>query len=334
MTHRKKVIIVILAVGILNVAFIMALLSQRQGNIGFAFFFYDGSDTFIAEMIGNLTASIPYGVSYEVFDAMNSQSVQNRQIVEFINSGYDIFVINAVDRLAGTSIVERLSREEIPIIFFNREPLAEALIGRTNVFYVGAAADILGVKQAEIAADFFAGQNTINVIVLKGEHGHQDAEKRTDNSLNHLRELGFNVNVLATRSANWRRQDAYDVMRSLYAQFGCSIDLVFANNDDMALGAIDFLLNASIFVEGACEQPFVIISVDGTPVGLDAVYRGLIWGTVHNNIAVQSSAILTLADYIVNGRDMDNFPYPITNGHFIYIDGDIITKNNVLEFIR
>jgi len=68
-------------------------------------------------------------------------------------------------------------------------------------------------------------------------------------------------------------------------------------------------------------------------VGLEAIYRGLIFGTVNNDNAAQSSAILTLADYIINGRDFASFPYTITSGHFIYIDGGIITRDNVHEYI-
>jgi methyl-galactoside transport system substrate-binding protein len=332
---KKNILIALACVLLIAIAAVFILDSSSRNEQRFAFFLYDGSDTFIAEMINYIMDTKPTNITYAVFDAGNSQSIQNRQIVEFIDNNYDVFIINTVDRLAGSAIVERLSRDGIPIIFFNREPLAEALIGNDNVFYVGAAADVMGVQQAEIAAEFFSDTDTINVVVLKGEHGHQDAEKRTENSLNHLRELGFNVNVLAVRSANWRRQDAFDVMRTLYSQFGGEIDLVFSNNDDMALGAIDFLLSAGIFIEGVevQEQPFIIISVDGTPVGLEAVYSGLIFGTVHNNISVQSSAILTLADYIVNNRNMASFPYVITNNHFIYINGDIITRDNVLDFM-
>ena len=332
--------VVIGSIAIAAVVFILA----RPGQSGprFAFFLYDGSDTFIVELMGSISSEISEDITYEVFDANGSQSVQNQQIVELIDRDFDLFVINAVDRLASSSIVERLSREGIPIIFFNREPLAEALVG--NVFYVGADADSLGDRQADIAAEYFFGPqsgyrkevgDTIRVIILKGEHGHQDAERRTENSISRLTELGFVVDVLAIHSANWRRQDAYEAMRTLYTQFGDDIDLIFSNNDDMALGAIDFLLEAGAFVEGrqAHEQPFIIIGVDGTPVGLEAIYRGLIFGTVNNDNAAQSSAILTLADYIMNERDFSSFPYPITSGHFIYIDGGIITIDNVLEYI-
>jgi len=151
-----------------------------------------------------------------------------------------------------------------------------------------------------------------------------------------LAQLGFNVDVLAIHSADWRRQDAADAMRTLYAQFGDDIDLVFSNNDDMALGAIDFLLEEGVFIEGRPiqQQPFIIIGVDGTPVGLEAIYRGLLLGTVNNDNAAQSSAILTLADYILHNRDFASFPYTITSGHFIYIDGDIITRDNVAQYMQ
>jgi methyl-galactoside transport system substrate-binding protein len=343
---KKKLLLLILAIGIISLLVMFFILpASEPSGPKYAFFLYDGDDTFIAEMMSYISSVISEEVLYVVNDAGNSQSVQNRQIVELIDSDVDIFIINTVDRLASSSIVERLSREGIPIIFFNREPLEAALTGNENVFYVGADTINLGVKQADIAAMYFTGElsgyqkevgDTIRLVILKGEHGHQDAEKRTENCVNRLIELGFNVEVLGIRSANWRRQDAYETMRLLYAQFGDSIDLVFSNNDDMALGALDYLLGSGVFIEGRelNEQPFVIVSVDGTPVGLEAVNKGLILGTVHNNIARQSDAILTLADYIINERDIVTFPYPITNDHFIYIDGDIITRDNVMEYIR
>jgi len=334
--NKRKIVLVAAICIIVAIVAIFVLARPSQSGPRFAFFLYDGSDTFIVELMGSISSAMPEDITYEIFDANNSQSVQNQQIVEMIDGDFDLFVINAVDRLASSSIVERLSRESIPIIFFNREPLAEALVG--NVFYVGAAADSMGKRQADIAAMYFAGMQgeTIRAIILKGEHGHQDAERRTENSISRMAELGFTVDVLAIHSANWRRQDAYEVMRTLYAQFGETIDLVFSNNDDMALGAIDFLLEAGIFVEGRQpnEQPFIIIGVDGTPAGLDAIYRGLLFGTVNNDNAAQSSAILALADYIMNNRDICSFPYAITSGHFIYIDGGAITIDNVHEYIR
>jgi len=311
-----------------------------------AFFQYKSGDTFISEMMQHMTSGVPEGVAFEVRDAANSQSVQNQQIVELIESGFDLFVINAVDRLACSSIIERCAREEIPVIFFNREPTEDALIGY-NAFYVGADADSLGEKQADMIAELFTDQfagskfdknddGIIQLVILKGEQGHQDAEKRTDNCVARLKELGFKTDVLAIEVADWNRKDGQEAMRRLYAEYGDDIELVFANNDDMALGAIDYLIGAGIFsrAKNADEQIFVIVGVDGTTVGLEAIDNGLLYGTVNNDAIKQSNAILTLVEYILGDKDFSHFPYTITREHYIYIDGDIITRANVTDFIE
>ena len=329
----KRLFALLVVISVIALGACMALRPDvSQEGLSFAFFLYDKSDTFIGEMTRQMIYLLQENISYQIFDAGNSQSVQNRQIVEAIDGGFDIFIINTVDRLAAGSIVERLYREGIPIIFFNREPLEEDIVGRSNVFYVGAATHVQGIRQAEIAvAHFFgAGQkrrgDSVRLVILKGEHGHQDAEIRTTSSLARLNELRLYPEILAIESANWRRADARQIMSEIYARHGGQIELILANNDDMALGAIDFLLEEGIFARGE-NVPFIIVAVDGTPVGLQAVYEGLIFGTVLNDIGQQAEAILTLADYIVHGRDLESFHFTITNGHFIYIYGDIVTRD-------
>jgi len=318
-----------------------------QSSHRIAFFQYKFYDTFISEMMDYMTARVPDNIDFEVRDAGNSQSVQNRQILEMINNDFDILIINAVDRLASSSIVSRSTQDNIPVIFFNREPLDDALLGNANVFYVGTDADSLGRKQAEMVAELFTrdfagsrfdrnNDGIVQIVILKGEQGHQDAERRTENCIARLMQLGFEVDVLAIEVGDWNRHDGYKAMRNLYARFGDFIELVFSNNDDMALGAIDYLLGAGVFIENrpAYEQPFIIVGVDGTAVGLEAIERGLLYGTVNNDSVKQSDAILTLIDFILHDRDFADFPYTITRGHYIYIDGDIITKDNLADFTQ
>ena len=310
-----------------------------------AFFLYNGNDTFITEMMGHITEKMPAGVSYEVRDAGNSQAVQNQQIVELIDSRCDLFIINAVDRLACSSIVEKCHRNKIPVVFFNREPLEDAL-NVSDVFYVGAAADSLGKKQADLVDELFGqnfagskydlnGDGVVQLVILKGEQGHQDAEKRTDNCVGRLTELGYRADVLAIEVADWNRRDAYEKMRRLYTRHGGEIELIFSNNDDMALGAIDYLTDAGVFSQrgGTYDQPFVIVGVDGTSVGLEAIGKGLLYGTVNNDSVKQSDAILTLAEYILEKKDFGDFPYAIDNGHYVFIDGDIITQANLRLYL-
>jgi len=319
-----------------------------------AFFIYKSNDTFISELMQYMTANVPDEVAFEVRDAGNSQSVQNQQIVELIGGEFDLFVVNAVDRLACSAIIEKCKIENVPVLFFNREPPEDILIG-SGIFYVGADADNQGIKQAEMVAELFTanfagseadrnGDGVVQLVILKGEQGHQDAEKRTDSCVARFKELGFEVDILGIEVADWNRRDGYEAMRRLYDQFGDSIELVFSNNDDMALGAIDFLLMREVFTakinasgslsdeNPVYDQPFVIVGVDGTAVGLDAIERGLLYGTVYNDSVKQADAILALVDYILNEKSFDDFPYAITHGYYINTDGDIITQANVTEF--
>ena len=308
-----------------------------------AFFVYDGSDTFISEMMDHMASSIPAEISAVFRDAGNSQAVQNQQIVELIEEGgYEIFVINAVDRLACSAIVEKCSKEGIAVVFFNREPLADALTN-DDVFYVGADADKLGEKQADMVAELFSGldydkngDGIIQLIILKGEQGHQDAEKRTENCVSRLKELGFSVEILATEIANWTRYEGISAMEIIYADYAEEIELVFSNNDDMALGAIDFLVDAKVVPSASriSRMPFPIVAVDGTAVGLEAIEKGYLYGTVNNDSVKQSDAILKLVSCLLSDSGLENFEYPVTNGHYVYIDGEIITSENLEDYIK
>ena len=328
----------------LSCALFFSLSGCAQGGQKIAFFIYKSNDTFISELTAYMTANVPDDVSFEVRDAGNSQSVQNQQIVELIGGGFDLFVINAVDRLACSAIIEKCAIENVPVLFFNREPPEDLLIS-SGIFYVGADADNQGIKQAEMVAALFTrnfagsqsdrnGDGIVQLVILKGEQGHQDAEKRTDSCVARFQQLGFEVEILGIEVADWNRRDGYEAMRRLYTQFGESIELVFSNNDDMALGAIDFLLDRGIFTRDnpVYDQPFVIVGVDGTAVGIAAIEKGLLYGTVYNDSVKQADAILALVDFILNDKDFDDFPYAITHGYYINTDGDIITQANVTEF--
>ena len=309
-----------------------------------AFFIYDETDTFISEMMAKMNGLLPDGVTAEIRYAGNSQTIQNQQIIDLSETGIRLFVINAVDRLACSSIVELCVSRGIDVIFFNREPLGDAMQGG-NIYYVGAAAESLGKKQADMVATLFGnkfkngpydknGDGVVQLAIIKGEQGHQDAEKRTDNCVSRLRELGFEVEVLSVEVANWNRANGYEAMKRLYALYGDEIELLFANNDDMALGAIDYLLEEGVFSPetDVRDQPFVIVGVDGTAVGLEMIGRGLLYGTVLNDSARQADAIVALSETLLRKRDLAKYPYPITNGRYIYIDGDIITLDNLMFY--
>ncbi|MFA6755458.1 MAG: galactose ABC transporter substrate-binding protein [Bacilli bacterium] len=313
---------------------------EQSNKIGI--YIYSGTDTFISELTYYLKNKMD-DYEYKVFDASESQVTQNEQILDSINNSYNYLLVNTVDRLASSAIVEKCQLSNIPLIFFNREPLEEDIYNKDNVYYVGTSAELAGIYQADMAADLFGtpsslnahydknGDNIIQLVIIKGENGHQDAELRTKYCTSHLKELGYNIEVLSVETANWNRLEGYDAMEKQYKEYEDSIELVLSNNDDMALGAIDYLLNVGAFKSGVdnSEQIFSIFGVDATDVGRRAIRDGYLSGTVLNDAEGQATAIKTLLDYQINNKDFKDFPYEFSDGNRIYIDETKITIKDI-----
>ena len=130
--------------------------------------------------------------------------------------------------------------------------------------------------------------------------GHQDSIVRTEYSVNTIIQQGVPVEKLGYAIANWNRAQAQTKMNQLLEEHGDRIELVLANNDDMALGAIDALKAKSIPRK---DWP-AVVGIDGTDVGLEAVRSGELIGTVYNDKEGQAAAMLELAYTLSTNGDM------------------------------
>lgn len=306
-------------------------------------FLYNGEDTFISSLSKDIHNQLKSNYDIDVYDAYDSQISQNTQILNSIKKETNLLLVNTVDRLASSAIIEKAAYKNIPVIFFNREPLFEDMKFKNNVFYVGTSAEIAGIYQAEMVANLFGNPYFLNkhydknydgkiqICLLKGEKGHQDSELRTLYVLKTLRNKGYNLDLLEIETANWNRQEGFGSMKTIYENHGDAIELLISNNDDMALGAIDYLLEKKIFKKGIdnSEQPFPVFGVDATDVGKNAIREGLLSGTVLNDSGAQANAISTLVDYVINKKSFDDFPFKFVNGNFIFLDEQKITIDNI-----
>ncbi|MFR7894073.1 MAG: substrate-binding domain-containing protein [Dysosmobacter sp.] len=120
---------------------------------------------------------------------------------------------------------------------------------------MGLPAGDAGVLQGELVLDAWRtqrdtldrnGDGVIQYVMLEGEPGHQDALLRTEFCISTLANAGVSAEKLASDAANWQRGQASVSMRQWLQEFGENIEVVFANNDDMALGAIDACAEAGL----------------------------------------------------------------------------------------
>lgn len=306
-------------------------------------FIYNAQDTFIAKMADTLQDSFPKNYSLKFHDGKLSQNTQNEQIVNALKNGCKLLIVNMVDRLSSASIIEKAKSENASVIFFNREPIKKHLLNAKNAYYVGTSPVQEGQKQAMIAQNLLGdadaisplidknGDNTLQCVFLQGEKDHQDTEHRTYSCINYLTAIGYRVEILAMDFASWNRDEGKALMERYYTQFGDAIEFVFSNNDDMALGAIDYLRENGIMTNE--NIPFPIVGVDGTKYGLQAVKDGYLYGTIVNDDAAQADAVVRLSRYLSGEIKFSEIGLTFTSERYIYIDGPVVTKDNIAKYI-
>lgn len=301
---------------------------------------YSQEDTFITSLVQSLERMArereteeSLRINVNTMDGKSSQLIQNEQIQQFIALDYDVLCVNIVDRTAAAYLIDMAADAEIPILFFNRQPVAEDLQRWESAYYVGAPAEQSGSLQGEIVLDLWEnerarvdknGDGILQYVILEGEPGHQDTLIRTESCVQVLTNAGVRVEKLASDTANWSRNQAAAKMSQWQEKFGETIEVVFSNNDDMALGAIDSLQQAEV----ALQQYPVIVGVDATAPAQEAVRAGTMSGTVLNDGDGIARAMLDLSLLLYHGKAPEK-AMTIEEGHYIWLDYQQVTKDQL-----
>ncbi len=316
--------------------------AKKEIKIGVALYKFD--DTFISsvkdainEISDEKSKETGEKITINAVDGQGQQATQNDQVDTFITQGYDIIAVNMVDRTAASVIIQKAQAAGIPVVFFNREPVAEDMAKWDQLYYVGAKAEESGTIQGEVAADYFkanpdADKNKdgkIQYVILEGEPGHQDALLRTEYSIKALEAAGFQVDKLASDTALWQRANGQEKMAAWISAFGDKIELVLANNDDMALGAIEALKAAGYLSDG---KFIPVIGVDATAPAKDSLKAGLLYGTVLNDARGQGKGIFDIAYALAKKENPTEKVQGITDGKYLWIPYQKVTKENVDKF--
>ena len=305
---------------------------------------YLQEDTFLSTVVQHLqqlalTRETELGVkiNLNIADARSSQASQNEQVDQFLQQGCDVICVNLVDRTAAAVIVDKAQAAGVPIVFFNRQPVEEDLARWDQAYYVGSKADRAGILQGRIVLDAWEkdpagldrnGDGVLQYVMLEGEPGHQDALLRTEYCVKTLSDAGVAVEKLASDNADWVRGQATLQMQQWLETFGDEMEVVFANNDDMALGAIDACLSAGM---KEAELPF-IVGVDATPPALEAVAAGTLKGTVQNDAAGQAESILDLCCALARGVDPSS-AVALEDGKYVWLEYTAVTSENLKDFL-
>ena len=319
------------------------ILKNKEIKIGVSL--YKQEDNFILSMRKNIEEiakekeiSEKIKINLEILDAKGNSTNQGNQVDKFIKQDYDIICVNLVDRTAAATIIDKAKSANIPIIFFNREPVEEDMNRWDKVFYVGAQAEQSARIQADIIIDEWEKNRDIvdknkdgkiQYVMLEGEPGHQDASIRTEYCIKAMYEKGIELEKLADDSANWQSDQAVNKMNQWINDFGDKIEVVFSNNDAMALGAIISINNN---IDKFSSKP-IVVGIDGIEEALEAVKSGELKGTVISDAKLQAKSIFDIAYALSNDKTLDNIE-GLEKGKYVKTAHKKVTKENLEEYLN
>lgn len=333
---KKKIISTILATAMVATSLMavptMAEESLADKKVGVCI--YQFSDNFMTlfreEMQSYL---VELGFSEEnitIQDGANDQATQSNQIDAFIAEGVDVLIINPVNSSSAETITDKVVAAGIPLVYINREPSADEEArweeNDWDVTYVGCDARQSGTMQGEMIADLGLeaidknGNGKVDYIMIEGDPENVDAQYRTEFSIAALEEAGFEVNCLDDQVGNWDQATAQQLVANSLSQYGTDVEVVFCNNDAMALGALQSIQAAGRVV----GEDIYLVGVDALVEALECVTAGTMTGTVFNDHISQShSAADAAANYLTGAG----------NEHYIGCDYVKATSENVEEIL-
>ena len=356
-----------LILGLLTLALLAASLVSCGGGEDVSVFYYTYSDTYISGVRSEMNSILkPGGIKYHNYDANSNQTTQTEQIDTAIAKGTKALCVNIVDTGsddAAKTIIEKAKKANVPVIFFNRSVSEEVVKSYDKCVFVGTDYEMAGRMQGELIGKYLVnnyqnidinGDGKIRYCMFKGQQGNAEAEARTKyaveiaNSI--LKEAGKPAiefydsknsdKYLVDQDGNWSNAAANNYMKTILSAYsekgGNMVELIIANNDEMALGAISALNEAGYNKTGGKIIP--VFGIDATDAAKSKIDDGFMAGTVKQDGKGMAEAISKIATNFISGKGafdgvdeanvVDgwrvNIPYSIYTAND---DGDMGQKN-------
>lgn len=289
-------------------------------NIGVSMALFD--DNFLTVLRNGMIemADGMEGVDLQVEDAQNDVAKQLDQVNNFIASGVDAIIVNPVDTSATQALTDAAASAGVPLVFVNRQPINVDTLPDNQAFVASNEVDSGTLQTIEVCRLFAeAGKTEASVYVMMGELSNQAAVQRTADIHDVIAagKCAVTLNILDEQTANWSRDQAQTLMTN-WLSTGAEFDGVIANNDEMAVGAIQALKAAGVSMDDV-----VVAGIDATQDALLAMAAGDLDATVFQDAAGQGAGSLDAALKLARGESVDQK---------VYIPFQLVTPANIGDY--
>ena len=310
----RKVLLVLLLTGLMVGAVFAGGEKESEGfKVGYVCnSFNDTFQTYVMDASeGYFTDKDGFSIVFQ--DAQEDVIRQQDLVNTFIAQGVDALIVVPVDTSAMDPIVRAAEEAGIPLCFVNRNPYGEKSLPK-NVYYVGSKEIVAGQQQMNAMGELMDGKG--GVAILMGKLDNEGALKRTEGNESVIADKYPGIKVLAKETGNWQRDQGMTLTENWLTAYGSKLNGILANNDEMALGAVEAL-------KAAGREDIFVMGVDAIPDAKVAVGNNSLAATVLQDAVGQGAGASDVIYKVLSGGSADS----VTMIPFV-----LITKENLADF--
>ncbi|NSB12828.1 galactose ABC transporter substrate-binding protein [Clostridium beijerinckii] len=314
------IIIIMIAAAMLisiNQSNIMASSGIAEGRpIKAAVLLYRFDDAYISlvrENLEKIQKENEGNIEFIFYDGKNDQSIQDKDINNLIEKqDVDLLLVNLVQTTSTQSVINKVKGINIPVILFNREPVAiDSIRSYNKACYIGTEAEEAGLLQGKVIINAWNKNKTamdknkdeiLQYVMLMGEQNNLEAIKRTEYSILKINNSGIKTQEVALRVCDWNEEEARNVTKTLLLQYGNKIEAIIANNDSMAIGAIKALQEYG-YNKGGKTPNIAVVGVDAIPEAQELIKQGIMTGSVLQDPYELAKALYSVGINLVSNKN-------------------------------
>lgn len=259
------------------------------------------------------------GVTLLFEDAQLEVGRQLSQVQNFAASGLDGIIIAPVDGGSTVAMTQAAEQAGIPVVYTNNLPVNLAELPDNQVFVGSLETESGGMQGEEICRQLQAGgKPSATAVIMLGDLSNPATGMRTSSVKEGMASGGCEVEIIDEQTATWQRELASGLM-SNWMTAGIQPDVVIANNDEMAIGAIQ-----AMKAVGVDMADVIVAGIDATPDALAAMQAGDLDVTVLQSAAGQGKGTVETIVALIKGEEMPNE---------VYIPYELVTPENLQDFM-
>jgi methyl-galactoside transport system substrate-binding protein len=288
-------------------------------NVGVVFYSFDDPYVILLKQsLENIEKKNEGKVKFNFYDSKNNKEIQNKTINTLLERGnVNLLILSLVDLINDPKeIISEIKEKNIPVIFASKRTLKvdESIVkSYDKAYYVMPDSEQAGILQGEMLVNLWnknkkaidaSDNNIMQYVMLQGKLNNAETIDRSKYSIMEIENAGIKVEKLASEVCNWNEDIAMEETEGLLAHYGNKIEVIIANNDAMAIGAVKALQKYG-YNKDDNTKTITVVGIDGIPEARDYIKKGYMAGTIFQDPDVMAEAFYEVGMNLVSKAPFD-----------------------------